>query len=401
MGAGLAGLRAVEAARETGYAGRIVLVGAERHLPYNRPPLSKGFLESDEGPDFFVTDDELRTELRVDVRLGCTARQLDVERRTLSTSCDELQYDQLIIATGASPRTLPNLPRLAGLETLRTVDDAERIRAAITPGAKVVIAGAGFIGSEIASSARQRGAEVTIVEAAAVPLVRAVGETVGAALSDLHRRNGARLLSSTSIASVIGVDRVEAVVLSSGERIAAELVVVGVGAAPATEWLVGSGIELHPVDGGIVCDHYLRTTSPYVYAAGDVAHWPNKLLDATMRLENWTNAAEQGAHAARNAIYPERAEAYVVVPYFWSDWYGNRIQFVGTAIADRVEFVSGDPQSDRFVAFYRQEDRLVGAATLNEPRKIMELRRLIARGALIDEANSIFEPAPAHQSPTS
>ena len=383
----------MESARAGGYGGSIALVGAERHLPYNRPPLSKEFLQVGTAVDYFVTEEDLRSGLSVDLRLGCDALALDTARRVVATSGGRFAYDRLIIATGAAPRSLAHLPEIAGVQTLRTIDDAERIRAAMRPGLKIVVAGAGFIGSEIASSARGNGAEVTIVEAAAVPLVRAVGEVVGKAISGLHRRNGTRLLTDTQIESVIGTDSVQSVVLSNGERVDADLLIVGVGAAPKTGWLAGSGIALHPVDGGIVCDSYLQTSVDGVFAAGDVAHWPNGLRNATVRLENWTNAAEQGFRAAQNALFPDRAERHEVIPYFWSDWYGNRIQFVGTANAQCVEFASGDPDSERFIALYRQGDHLVGAATLNEPRKVMALRRLIAQHALVDEAESLLGDA--------
>jgi len=379
VGAGLAGVSAAQAARDAGFAGSIVLVGDERHLPYNRPPLSKAFLEADGLVDYFLTEDEFHNVLHVDLRLESRVEALDTRRRLLTTDRGDIFYDRLVIATGAAPRNLPHLRRMAGVEALRTVDDAEKLRAAITPGADIVIVGAGFIGSEIASSARRRGATVTIVEAAAVPLVRAVGEIVGAALSALHERNGTRLLLGSQVEEVLGDDRVEGVRVSGGEVIPADLVVVGVGAAPATGWLAGSQLALDPLDGSLVCDRNLQTSADGVYAAGDVARWPNGLLDATMRLENWTNAADQGRRAALNAVFPNRAEPYEVVPYFWSDWYGNRIQFVGTAAADSVDFVEGGPTEDRFVALFSREDRIVGAATLNEPRKIMKLRRLIAQ----------------------
>jgi NADPH-dependent 2,4-dienoyl-CoA reductase/sulfur reductase-like enzyme len=399
IGAGLSGLRAVEAAREGGYAGPVTLVGAEEHLPYNRPPLSKTFLDPSGVVDYFLTEDELRTRLGIDVRLGRTAHALDTVERVLTTSQGDIAYEKLIIATGASPRELSHLPPMAGVTSLRTIGDAEVVRAALGPGADIVIIGAGFIGSEIASAARARGATVTIVEAAPVPLVRAVGEVVGAAVSTLHERNGTRLLCGAQIDQFIGDRRVEAVQLTDGTRIPADLVVVGIGAAPATGWLAGSGIALDPRDGGIVCDSHLRTSAPGVYAAGDVAHWPNggggtgTGAESTVRLENWTNAAEQGAHAAVNAVFPERATPYAVVPYFWSDWYGNRIQFVGSAAAAEVHFASGNPESDAFIALYRRGETLVGAATLNEPRRVMKLRRMIASQGTIADADAIIGAA--------
>jgi NADPH-dependent 2,4-dienoyl-CoA reductase/sulfur reductase-like enzyme len=378
VGASLAGLRAVQAARRSGYDGPIVLLGAEEHLPYDRPPLSKEFLTKDSEPVYYLTERELREDLAVDLRLGQPATGLDTVARTVKAGGARIPYARLIIATGARPKTLGHFPDLPGIRTLRTLDDAREIRQAIRTGSRLVIAGGGFIGAEIASSARARGATVTIAEAAPVPLVRAVGEIVGKALSGLHQRNGTRLVCGVQVERVLGTKRAEGVLLSTGEVIGADLVIVGIGAAPATEWLAGSGITLNPADGGVLCDQYLRASAPDVYAAGDVAHWPNAVLDCAMRLENWTNASDQGTQAAVNALFPERAHAYETVPYFWSDWYGNRIQFVGTALAESVSFASGGPDDEKFVALYRTGGRLVGAAALNEPRKVMKYRRFIA-----------------------
>jgi NADPH-dependent 2,4-dienoyl-CoA reductase/sulfur reductase-like enzyme len=382
-GASLAGLRAVQAARRAGYDGPIVLLGAEEHLPYDRPPLSKEFLTGNSEPVYYLTETELREDLLVDLRLGQPATGLDTAARTVSAGGMHIPYRRLIIATGARPRQLgPALlgraRGLPGVRTLRTLDDAREIRQAIHPGSHLVIVGGGFIGAEIASSAGARGATVTIAEIAPVPLVRAVGEVVGRALSGLHSRNGTRLVCGVQVSEVLGTERAEGVRLSTGEVIRADLVIVGIGVVPATGWLAGSGIALSPADGAVLCDEYLRTSAPDVYAAGDVAHWPNGALDRAMRLENWTNASDQGTRAAVNALFPEQARAHETVPYFWSDWYGSRIQLVGTALADSVRFVSGGPDDEKFVALYRTGERLMGAATLNEPRKIMKFRRLIA-----------------------
>ncbi|GAA0431089.1 NAD(P)/FAD-dependent oxidoreductase [Leifsonia naganoensis] len=398
VGASLAGIRSVEAARRHGFEGDITMIGAEAHLPYDRPPLSKRYLTGESAADYYRTEDAIRDELRVDLRLGTCATALRADDHTVATTSGDVAYDRLIIATGAAPRTIPGVPALAGIVTLRTLDDADRLRESIRPGAHVVILGAGFIGSEIASSATHLGAEVTVIEAAPVPLVRAVGDVVGRALAGLHQRHGTRLLMDTRIVEYLGSDRIEAVRLSNGDVLRADVVVVGIGAAPATEWLRDSGIGLHPLDGGIICDEYLQSSLPGVYAAGDVAHWPNGALDLVMRLENWTNAADQAAQAGANAADPSHAERYETVPYFWSDWYGQRIQFVGTATAEAVEFASGSPDDSRFVALYRTGDRLVGAATLDERKKIMKLRRHIAERGLFSDAIRILEPAtqPAH-----
>jgi NADPH-dependent 2,4-dienoyl-CoA reductase/sulfur reductase-like enzyme len=303
-------------------------------------------------------------------------------------------YDTLIIATGAVPRVPPGIPALNGIVTLRTLEDSAALRERLRPGAYVLILGAGFIGSEVASSAHHLGAIPTIIDAAPVPLVRAVGADIGRAYAGLHNRNGTPLRLGTMVEEYLGSERVEGVKLTTGETLPADVVVVGVGAAPATDWLEGSGIELHAGDRGIVCDEYLRTSLPGVFAAGDVAHWPNADLDATMRLENWTNAADQGTRAGANAATPHAMVAYRTVPYFWSDWYGQRIQFVGIAATEDVEFISGAPDENRFVAAVWRGDRLVGAATLNEPRKIMKLRRLIAERGTREQVGELFAPIP-------
>lgn len=394
VGASLAGLRAVEAARRGGYTGSILLVGQESHLPYDRPPLSKAFLADKAEPQYYLTEQQIRDDLDVDLQLGSPATELDQANHTVTVGTRRIEYAKLLIATGAAPRLLAHLPVLPGIFALRTLEQAAAIRDAMDGTSRVLVVGAGFIGSEIASSARSMGASVTMVEAASVPLVRAVGEVVGRAISGLHERNGTRLLCDVQVEKVLGADHVEAVRLSTGELLEIDVIVVGIGAAPATAWLESSGIALNPADGGVVCDRFLRTSLPDVYAAGDVAHWSNLLMDSEMRLENWTSAAEQGVQAAVNALFPDRAVPHETVPYFWSDWYGSRIQLVGTAIAESVAFVSGGPDDDRFVALYRNGDRLVGAATLNEQRKIMKYRRLISRRGTWDEALALFASEP-------
>ena len=393
VGASLAGVRAAEAAHRVGYKLPVTLIGDEIHLPYDRPPLSKAFIVDGGEADYHLSADEL-TALGVTMRLGVTATAIDSARkRVLLSNGKELPYDKLLICTGASPRRLLQLPALPGIFHLRTLDDAEAIRKALDEGSEVVIVGAGFIGSEIASSAKKHGANVTIVEASPVPLVRAVGPVIGDAISGLHKRNGVRLLCGIQIEQVIGEDRVRAVRLSNGETIPADLVVVGIGAAPATAWLAGSGIQLHPGDGGIICNEYLETSIPGIYAAGDLAHWPNGAMDMAMRLENWTNAADQGAHAAMNAVGRNQPRAYESVPYFWSDWYGQRIQFVGSAVSDSVTYASGGSNDDRFLALYRLGNRLIGATALNEPRQMMKLRRFIGQNGHWDDVAALLESA--------
>ncbi|HSP39702.1 MAG TPA: FAD-dependent oxidoreductase [Frankiaceae bacterium] len=385
VGASLAGLRAVEAARKAGYDGPLVLVGAEEHLPYDRPPLSKAFLdEGNAAPEqtTFKTEEEL-AELDVELRLGAPATGLDTEAREVLLGSERLPYRGLVIATGAHARPLPG-EKLAGVHLLRTIDDARKIRCALEAGARTVVVGGGFIGSEVASAARKRGRQVTIVEMAPMPLTRAVGKQMAAACAGLHARNGTELRCGIAVDRIEGDGQVERVVLSDGTALAADLVVVGTGAVPATEWLGESGLTL---DDGIVCDETLATGAPGVYAAGDVARWTNPLFGEQMRLEHWTSAAEQGGRAARNALDPDAASAYSTVPYFWSDWCQDRLQMVGLADADEVR-VLGDVEDDKWLALYRRGNLLTGTLGLNMQGKIMKYRALIKRQSTWDEALS-------------
>ena len=394
VGGSLAGLRAVEAARKAGFEGSITLIGAERHLPYDRPPLSKEFLDVTEAGvealiPFFRSDDVFADELKVELVLGAPATALDVHRKIVFVGDRAIRYDALVIATGSQLRTLPESEHLDGVHGLRTLDDSLAIRAALDAGARTVVIGAGFIGSEVASSAQKRGVDVTVVEALPTPLVRATGTVMGAAIASLHDRNGTTLLCGTGVKALEGDGRVQRVALDDGTVLDADLVVVGIGVSPCTTWLEGSGLTL---DNGIVCDETLWTGVPGVYAAGDVANWPNPMFGVRQRMENWTAAAEQGAAAARNALDPANAKPYETVPYFWSDWYGSRIQFVGVPESEEVLVVAGDvDHDDRWTALYRQGDRLVGALTLNGQTVIMKYRRMIAQKASWGEALEFAE----------
>lgn len=391
-GASLAGLRAVEGARKAGFDGAITLIGAERHLPYDRPPLSKAYLETGQETTLqtptFRTEQVLTGELGAELLLGEPATGLDPDAKVVQRGDREIGYDALVIATGADAKTLPGADELDGVHTLRTLDDAIAVRAALDDGARTVVIGGGFIGSEVASGAVKRGLDVTVVEALPTPLARAVGDAMGATCASLHRRNGADLRCGVGVAAIEGDDTVERVVLDDGTTLPADLVVVGIGAAPATDWLAGSGLRL---DDGVVCDDTLCTGVDGVYAAGDVARWHNPTFGTLMRLEHWTSAAEQGAVAARNAVEPWRNERYETVPYFWSDWYSQRIQFVGIHDSDRFEVI-GDPADGRSVVLFGRDDRLVGTLGLNAQTSIMKYRALIQRRASWQEALA-FDPA--------
>lgn len=380
VGASLAGLRAVETLRGEGYGGRLTLVGAEPRLPYDRPPLSKellaGTMTAEETllrpPDDYAT-------LDVDLRLGTRATGLDLAGRTVVLDGDgeRLSFDGLVIATGASPRRLrapgPG-PALDGVHVLRTLDDALAIAAELERGPRVVVVGAGFIGSEVAATCRQRGLDdVTVLETLPVPLARAVGPEMGEMLGNLHRDHGVTVRTNTGVAGFEGGNRVERVVLTDGSTIDADLVVVGVGVAPATGWLEGSGVAL---DDGVVCDEFCRA-APGVVAAGDVARWRNPLF-GVMRVEHWTNATEQG-EAAAQTLLGRRTEPFASVPYVWSEQYGLKIEYVGhSRPGDRVTVVDGSVHERRFVAVYERDRRVVAALGIGRPRLLMKYRNQMA-----------------------
>lgn len=389
VGASLAGLRAIETARDLGYDGRITLVGDERHLPYDRPPLSKEVLR--DGPHgtahVLPSSARLAEELGVELKLGQPATALDADARTLEIGgAETVSYDAALIATGVRPRSLPRQHDLDGVHLLRTVDDAAAIHAALERGARTVVVGGGFIGAEVASAAVQRDLPVTIVEAAEVPLVRAVGTAAGRILSRLHALNGVELQCGVGVTEIVGSQRVEGVRLTNGSELPADLVVVGIGAAPNTEWLQGSSLTL---DDGVLCDVELRA-APGVWAAGDVARWASPIFGRPLRLEHWTNAGEQAAHAVSNLLSPYDATPYDHVPYFWSDWYGHRIQSAGLPVGDPV-LVSGSWEGDGFVALYREGDLLRGVLTLDRRGDVMKYRALIARRATWQDALDLAE----------
>lgn len=386
VGASLAGLRAAESARRSGFTGAITLIGAEEHLPYDRPPLSKEFLTRADDPAPTLLRDEaaLRDDLDITLQLATEATGLDTERRVVVTDNGEFPFTSLVLATGATPRTLPGAEGRRGVHVLRTLDDARAIRSALDARARTVVVGAGFIGSEIAASARSRGCEVTVIEALPTPLARPVGEAMGKVLASLHEKNGTTLRVGVGVDALVGDDEVRAVRLADGTTIDAELVVVGIGVTPNIGWLADSGLE---IGDGVECDSMLCTGVDRVYAAGDIARWHNPTFDARMRLEHWTIAAEQGGVAGRNAVDPANATPFETVPYFWSDWYGKRIQMVGVAAeADEIVPVAGDVDGDTFVVLYRKGDRLLGALALEARSQVMKYRGMLATGSSWDDA---------------
>jgi NADPH-dependent 2,4-dienoyl-CoA reductase/sulfur reductase-like enzyme len=394
VGASLAGLRAAEELRHRGFDGRLTVVGDEEHRPYDRPPLSKQVLAGSWDLDrieLTVGAEGGLDGLDVDWRLGTRATGLDpAGRRVTLAGGEDVLYDGLVIATGARPRALPGTGQLAGVHTLRTLDDCLAVRADLDAGARrVVVVGAGFIGSEVAATCRGRGCEVTVLEALPVPLGRALGDEMGSAMGDLHRDHGVAVRLGVGVAGIEGAGRVERVRLADDTVVEADLVVVGIGVTPNTGWLEGSGLAL---DDGVVCDATTRA-APGIVAAGDVARWPSHRFGELMRVEHWDNAIAMGEHAARRLLEDlaggaaSPGEPYDPVPWFWSDQYDRKIQLAGrSGDADEVRVVDGSVDERRFVALYRRGDRLIGALAMNRPRLLVAFRGLVERRATWAEA---------------
>ena len=372
VGAGLAGLRTVEALRRRGYPGSVTLVGEEVLLPYDRPPLSKAVLTgaSEHTVTALTTADAVRA-LDVELRRGERAEALDVERHRITLSSGTLGYGQLVLATGSSPRRLPHLADLAGVYVLRTVDDAAAIRAALLAGPRVVVIGGGFIGAEVASSARALGLDTTIVDPLPVLMYRGLGPVIGARATALHRDAGVQLRLGTQVDSLVGDARVEGVRCSDGSVVPADVVVVGVGASPNTGWLDSSGLKL---DDGVVCDEYLRA-APDVYAVGDIARWFHPLYGETIRAEHWTSAVE---HAdAVSATLTGDPTSCASVPYVWSDQHGVKFQIAGRVLPDdEVEWIIDEP--GKFLAVTGSAGRQHAAVAMSAPAALIRERRKLA-----------------------
>jgi NADPH-dependent 2,4-dienoyl-CoA reductase/sulfur reductase-like enzyme len=387
VGASLAGIRAAQALRRSGFDGTITLVGDEPHHPYDRPPLSKqvlaGAWEIDRTP---LLTEEALVGLELEWQLGRRAVGLDLAARELLLEGDtRLPFDGLVIATGASPRSLPGTEQLDGVHTLRTLEDCLAIRREFDAmPQRVVVVGAGFIGAEVAATARGRGLEVTLIEALPVPLGRVLGDEMGSLCGDIHRDHGVDLRLGVGVAGIDGTGRVEQVRLSDGSAVAADVVVVGIGVVPNTSWLEGSGLEL---DNGVVCDA-TTLAAPGVTAAGDVARWPNHRFQETMRVEHWDHAIEMGEFAALRLLQTDdEARPFEPVPFFWSDQYDRKIQLAGRAHPDDdVQVVTGSLATRRFAAIYGRNDRVVGVLGMNRPRDVMRYRQLILDGTSWQDA---------------
>jgi 3-phenylpropionate/trans-cinnamate dioxygenase ferredoxin reductase subunit len=358
--------------REEGYEGRVVLVGEELHLPYERPPLSKEYLRGElafeqalvRAFDFYADHD-------IETRLGVRAVRLDPAARIVELAGGErLQYEKVLIATGARNRR-PDIAGLGleGVFDLRTVDDADRIRAEARPGRNAVVVGMGFIGSEVAASLRQLDVEVAVVAPGSAPLERVLGEEVGDVLAEIHREKGVGLLFGDSVDAFEGSNRVERVVTRAGRTIECDFAVIGVGVEPAAELAVATGVEL---DNGIVVDEYCRTSVEGVYAAGDVANHYHPVFERRIRVEHWDNALKHGPAAARNMVGKD--EAYEDIPWFWSDQYDTNLQYAGFHTSWDELVVRGSLEERSFVAFYCTAGRVLAAVAVNRGK---DLRRSI------------------------
>lgn len=385
VGASLAGLSSLRALRNQGFDGRLIAIGDETHRPYDRPPLSKEFLSGafTEADLALEADDE---DLGVEWLLGSRAAGLDVrERSVVLANGRRVQADGVVLATGARARVLPAAQGLTGIHTLRTLDDARALRAELEPGRRLVVIGAGFIGAEVASTARSLGLEVTVVEAMATPLAGPLGTAMGEVVSSLHEDHGVRLLCGTGVRGFAasgggGVQtRVGGVELADGRVLPADLVLVGVGAQPNVEWLDGSGIEL---GNGVVCGVGGATSVPAVVAVGDCAAWHDRRVGGHHRVEHWTGALDRPKQAVATLLSGDNGLTDgpdPAPPYFWSDQYDVRIQFAGhPASADSVVVEDGDPAERSFLAVYRRAGEPVAVLGMNQPRPFTRWRRALA-----------------------
>ncbi|WP_405875264.1 NAD(P)/FAD-dependent oxidoreductase [Streptomyces sp. NBC_00005] len=384
VGASLAGLSAARALRTQGYDGRLVIVGDEPHRPYDRPPLSKEFLAGQVAESDLVLEAD-GEELGAEWLLGARAVGLDrVDRAIRLADGRTVRADGVVVATGASARALPGGHGLQGVHVLRTLDDARALREDLARGGRLVVIGGGFIGAEVASTARGLGLEVTVVEAAPTALAGPLGTAMGELVSALHADHGVRLLCGVGVQALSGDSgeggRVRAVLLQDGRRLPADTVVVGVGARPCVEWLEGSGVVL---ENGVRCDAAGATNVPGVVAVGDCAAWYDPAVGAHRRVEHWTGARERPAAAVTTllsggATVPEPSRP----PYFWSDQYDVRIQFAGCAAgADSVAIEEGAADDRSFLAVYRPGDRPVAVLGVDRTRPFMRLRKQLATEA--------------------
>ena len=383
VGASLAGAKAAETLRAEGFDGRLTLIGAEEERPYERPPLSKDYLRGEVGREkVYVHAEDFYAEQSIDLRLGRTAVDVNTSVNELTLDDGErLRYDGLLLTTGAEPRQL-RIPGndLDGVHYLRSVKDSDVLRERLDRGGAVVVVGAGWIGAEVAASARQRGLEVTLIDPNQVPLERVLGIEVGSVYRDIHAGHGIQMRMATGVEAFEGDKAVERVRTSDGRELECDFVVVGVGVQPRTELAAQAGIS---VNDGILVDEHLQTSAPAVFAAGDAARAEHPFYGQGIRVEHWANALHQGPAAARNML--GQADAYDRVPYFFSDQYDVGMEYSGFAHNwDRVVF-RGDPASGEFIAFWLTGDHVVAGMNVNVWDVTDPIQRLIRERVSVED----------------
>jgi NADPH-dependent 2,4-dienoyl-CoA reductase/sulfur reductase-like enzyme len=377
VGASLAGLSAVRALREQGFDGELTVIGDEIRRPYDRPPLSKEFLSG----QMVETDLQLEADdddLEATWLLGAAAARLDTSSGAVElVDGTRVVADGIVIATGSRARRWPGPESLAGVHVVRTIDDAIALREDLRPGARLVVIGAGFIGAEVAATARKLDLDVTIVEVAATPLAVQLGTQLGAVVASAHATNGTTLICGVGVAGLTGHARVTGIDLVDGRHLPADVVVVGIGGIPNIEWLQGSGLEL---GNGVICGLGGDTAIPQVVAVGDCAAWHDAATGAAHRVEHWTGALERPAIAVATLLSGGICRAAAVkAPYFWSDQYGSRIQFAGIARPDDVVTIEeGSCDELCFIATYRRDGHLVAVLGVNQPRLFTRFRRQLS-----------------------
>jgi NADPH-dependent 2,4-dienoyl-CoA reductase/sulfur reductase-like enzyme len=380
VGGGLAAARTAEQLRRSAFDGSITIVSAEGHLPYDRPPLSKQVLRS-ELDDVTLKPREFYDDNNITLTLGSAVRSLDAGAQTVTLDDGhQLEYDEVVIATGLVPRRIPSFPSLPGIHVLRSFEQSMALREEAGKARRAAVVGAGFIGCEVAASLRGLGVAVVMVEPQPEPLASVLGEQIGALVSRLHRAEGVDVRTGVGVDSVTGQDRVEKVALTDGSEVDTDLVVVGIGSRPATDWLEGSGVE---VDNGVVCDRVGRTSAPHVWALGDVASWQNA-TGHQARVEHWSNVAEQARVLVPSLLGQALPSNLVVVPYFWSDQYDIKIQCLGEPEADDVVHLVED-DGRKFLAYYERDGVVAGAVGGGMPGAVMKTRAKIAAGAPIGD----------------
>lgn len=375
VGAGMAGVQTAVALREQGFDGAVTLIGAEPHQPYDRPPLSKAVLLGKAEDSAFDVDFEA---LSIELRLGLDVTGLRADAHEVDTEAGPVPYDVLVVATGAEPVTLPGTEGVPGVHLLRTLDDAARLKPVLERRHDIVVVGAGWIGAEFATAAREAGCAVTVVEAADRPLAGALPAEVSAPMARWYEESGAELLTRAR------VDRIEpgTVHLADGRRLPADAVVVGIGARPATRWLTGSGIALDE-DGSITADGRLRTSLPDVYAVGDCASFPSARYGSRLLVHHWDNAL-QGPRTVAADIIGETPETYDPVPYFWSEQFGRFVQYAGHHATGAELVHRGDPAEPSWSVLWLRDGALVALLAVGRPRDLAQGRKLIESGARLD-----------------